>query len=127
MIRHRLWLDDVRRPLPGFDLWARTAEDAREYMRLHEVEAVSLDHDLGGHDLDPDADETYLFRGDAEDSGLRFAEWMIKHDIVPRTVYIHSWSPVGAENMQRAFDNAAQRGLISNCPVVRRVPYQVPN
>ena len=43
---HRLWLDDRRRPPWGYDLWAKTADQAIELLLAHDIEHASLDHDL---------------------------------------------------------------------------------
>lgn len=50
-----------------------------------DVTECSLDHDLGFHE--------------GADNGQELVEWMVKHDLVPETVTIHSWNPDGARYM----------------------------
>lgn len=100
----RLWHDDVRRPPFGW-VWARTNEEAKFILRASAVEVISMDHDLGGHDLDPDAPDTWLYKGpDTGECGLDLVDWMIHEQKVPETVYIHSWNGPGAQRMKKTFN-----------------------
>ena len=72
---HRLWLDDRRRPPWGYDLWAKTADQAIELLLAHDVEHASLDHDL--------AEEHYE---DADDPRPGYGE---PPRSIDRTRYVH--------------------------------------
>lgn len=50
-----LWLDDIRRPPSiGEWMWVRTIEDAKRAVTSHVFTTMSLDHDMGLEDRDPD-------------------------------------------------------------------------
>lgn len=93
----KLWHDDVR-PAPDGWVWVKTNAEAQEILLRYVVLECSLDHDLGG---EPDESvESMLQRGDSPNgSGLDLIRWMIAKDCVPPKVFIHSWNPVGAQNM----------------------------
>jgi hypothetical protein len=96
----KLWVDDIRRPPDETWKWARTNDAAREILAGGLVEEASLDHDMGHHDRDPDDEDSIFLRGDSEDDGVQLAKWMIARRVVPGKISIHSWNPVGAENMK---------------------------
>lgn len=99
----RLWHDDVRKPPPGW-IWARTNDAAKEILTNNQVKVISMDHDLGGHELDPDAPDTWLYKGPSTaETGLELVDWMIFKAKVPETVYIHSWNGPGAQRMAKTF------------------------
>lgn len=101
----RLWHDDCR-PAPEGWVWARRNEDAQDILLTGNVVEISLDHDLGYHNIDfetlnPDeVIDAMQLRGQAEETGLDLVRWMVEHDLVPERVTIHSWNPAGARNMQ---------------------------
>lgn len=107
----KLWHDDVREAPSGW-LWARRNQDAK-YILLNywPISEISLDHDLGYHDVvlpeDPDElAEVLMLKGRSQETGLDLVEWMIEESRVPPKVTIHSWNPPGAEQMLRAFRTA---------------------
>lgn len=58
MIGEKLWLDDIRKPPEGFWVWARTIEDAKMIVLASDTfMEMSLDHDMGLQDHDPDLPE----------------------------------------------------------------------
>jgi len=76
----KLYLDDCRETPPGWRR-ANTAWEAIGLlilagMRGEEVEAISLDHDLG--------DES------TAGTGMDVLDWMLKVDIVPDDLYFHT-------------------------------------
>lgn len=107
----RLWHDDVR-PAPAGWVWARTNAQAKEHLLTGQVREISMDHDLGYHDVvmpddpkDPDAlMEILVLRGVSEDTGLHLAHWMVENHRVPSRIRIHSWNPDGAKNMAAVFN-----------------------
>lgn len=74
MRRVNMWVDDVRLPPEGFDVWCTTAELAIRFLDKHwsQVDVLSLDHDLGE---------------DSYGSGYGVIQWM------EEKVYVHSWEP----------------------------------
>ncbi len=107
-----LWHDDVRLPSQKFNLWARTNDEAKKFLEEEEIIHISLDHDLGGHDLDPHAPETWLFRGpDDGETGHDLLLWMIKTGHMPPFITIHSWNPAGARKMMDSIAYCHSSGL----------------
>jgi hypothetical protein len=105
----KLWHDDVRPPPEGW-VWARTNEAAKELLLTGKVEEISLDHDLGYHNVeipdDPDKlIEVLSLAGRAEETGLDLVHWMVQDPArVPSKITIHSWNPNGALNMAARFN-----------------------
>lgn len=97
----KLWHDDIRKPPSDDWTWARTNPEAVELLLTGEVEVCSLDHDLGFEDVDPDAPGAHMLRGSGPQTGYDLVRWMVSEEgVVPDTVVLHSWSPVGAERMR---------------------------
>lgn len=99
----QLWHDDVR-PAPEGWVWARTNDEAKRILSTSQVVEISLDHDLGFHDVeipeDPDEFITVMnLKGRDSQTGLDLVHWMVENDLVPETVTIHSWNPPGAQAM----------------------------
>lgn len=108
----KLWHDDVR-PAPEGWVWARTNQEAMHYLATGEVAEISLDHDLGYHDVDvpekpvdgdvmrwaDDVIDVLTLRGQSEETGLDLVKWMCREGLVPERVSIHSWNPPGARAM----------------------------
>lgn len=119
--RVSLWHDDVR-PAPKGWLWVRTNVQAQAALTNLDVWRISLDHDLGYHDVeipdDPDElMEVLMLKGQSEETGLDLVEWMIAEGHVPSVITIHSWNPAGAKAM-------ADRLLDSGLPIsVAVVPF----
>ncbi len=118
----KLWHDDVR-PAPRGWEWARTNTSAERILSgqagEYRVTEISLDHDLGGHDINMvppemggDADawfEKMYYRGGiacGEGCGCDLVKWMIKNDLVPSKVTIHSWNPARAKEMAALLNDA---------------------
>lgn len=100
----RLWHDDIRRPPDDSWLWARTNEQAIEMLRAGGIGEISLDHDLGLEDVDPDAEGAYRRAGSSPDgSGADLARWMCEHNVLPARVSVHSWSDTGVEAIVAIF------------------------
>jgi DNA-binding response OmpR family regulator len=75
-----------------------TAKDAIEWLSTEKYDIVFLDHDLGGG--------AYLESGPG--TGYEVAQYIAsdsKYNEVP--IIIHSWNPVGAENMKKLIPHAA--------------------
>jgi hypothetical protein len=101
----KLWHDDVRRAPEGWE-WARTNAEAKQLLSENDVEEISLDHDLGGHKIDPDHPAAIYFKGSDEDDGKKLVAWMIENDLVPPKVEIHSWNPAGRDEMAAMLNDA---------------------
>lgn len=114
----KLWHDDIR-PAPEGWVWARTNEEAQEYLLTGEVTEISMDHDLGYHDVvlpdNPDElAEVMFLKGQSEQNGEELAVWMCQEEIFPSKITIHSWNPDGARRMAQWFMSAGvQRIYIS--------------
>lgn len=115
----KIWHDDIRRPPEGWS-WARTNEEAKlRLLAVHDVEVISLDHDLGLENEDPDAENAWLRIGPCTDgTGLDLVDWMIENDCMPNEVIVHSLNSVGANRMIKTIKAAYERGFLSN-PALR--------
>jgi hypothetical protein len=117
----KLWLDDVRTPPTGpdglwqsirckfavwFDLplvvrhrnewiWVKTAAQATRMLETHEVERISLDHDLG----DEKAESGY--------DVASWIEWRAADGTLPRLQWdVHSMNAVGRGKITEALRSA---------------------
>ena len=106
-----LWLDDVRPAPDGWTL-ARTAQEAIDLIDQNgsKIEAVSLDHDLGAS-----PDDGLFARGTSLETGLDVARHIAKTlpFALDTPIRLHTWSPVGAQNMQWALEAAGYRPVIA--------------
>jgi NAD+-processing family protein with receiver domain len=112
----KIWHDDIRPAPPGW-VWARTNHEAQILLETGSVEEISLDHDLGLQDLSEEQVETepeLLFgrRISPNGSGLDLVNWMCEKNLVPTRVTIHSWNPVGAQNMAARLNYFGHRCVI---------------
>jgi hypothetical protein len=107
----KLFLDDVRTP-PAFG-WVvvRTADEAIEYLKTHEVYFASLDHDLADEQypwnaipgINPDQWEHHMDKYPMtfkEKTGYDVILWMEENDVWPsHGVKCHSMNPVGRDRI----------------------------
>lgn len=90
----KLWLDDLRTP-PGNWYWAKTARKAIKQLGQGNVTEISLDHDLGKHEV-------------KNGTGYQVACWLEEQasignwSVVPAVIRVHSANPVGVGNMEAA-------------------------
>lgn len=94
----RVWLDDER-PTPNGWIRVKTPEEAIRLLETHEVEVISLDHDLG-------LDETRT--GYTVLNWLEFQVFTDKAFRMPK-VLIHTDNPVGRKNMLAALNSIYSR------------------
>lgn len=100
----KIWVDDIR-PAPQGYLWAKSVNEAIDYIRkysdyldfnMNRVQAVEL------IDLDHDAGDYACYGGDY----INILKWMEKEqkygNIYMRSIpiHIHSMNPVGVQNMR---------------------------
>lgn len=102
----KLWHDDMRPPPDDTWVWARTNDEAKTHLRSEAVEVASLDHDLGMEevdlrdmDIEQQIDVAIAQQERHSETGLDLVDWMVKEDLVPSIVRIHSWNPPGAQAM----------------------------
>jgi hypothetical protein len=87
----KLWVDDER-PAPDGWVWAKTSDEAIAHL-IHAdgfdvpMDAMSLDHDLGG-----------------EDTTRPIVLWLCENDWWPERVYVHTANPVGREWLEGMVD-----------------------
>ena len=104
----KLWHDDIRSPPDSSWHWARTNQEARELLARFEGRCtdLSLDHDLGLHDLDPSMFESpEVLVGQSADTGMNLVDWLLKnqHMMPTDTLRIHSWNQPAAAEMAARF------------------------
>ena len=81
----KIWVDDIRTPPDEDWVWCKTSENALGILISsrglgHDIEAMSLDHDLGD-----------------DDTSRSIVLWMCEADFWPVEVRVHSANPVGRE------------------------------
>lgn len=95
----KLFLDDTRRPPPGWVL-VRTPEDAIAQLQKHQVVAISLDHDLGLRDPQTGRERTgYDVLAWIEEQ-VALTDWR-----PPKEINIHTSNPSARPKMKRAADS----------------------
>ena len=109
-----LWLDDMRKPPWGYELWAKSYDQCVKLLLKHgdDIEHVSLDHDLSeehyatasteyteGQPIDRSA-----FK---EKTGYDILSWMHEHNHWVPDISIHTMNPKGAQDMMTKLQNRA--------------------
>jgi len=124
---NRLWLDDRRRPPWGYDLWAKTADQAIEMLLAHDVEHASLDHDLAeehyedGESLEP-IDRTRY----AHKTGYAVIEWMHTADHWVADIIVHTLNGRAADEMMEKVRRCAPAWVSCARVAFRSPPPQPP-
>lgn len=102
----KIWHDDIRYPPRKRDgtfevgwYWARTNQDAMRQLLNHDVDEISLDHDLGLHGEDPNEPFSENWQGQGDENGFDLVCAMLMLRVVPPKVTIHSWNDEGAALM----------------------------
>ncbi|AMA64226.1 cyclic-phosphate processing receiver domain-containing protein [Kurthia gibsonii] len=95
-----VYVDDLRDCPEGFTI-ARTFEEAVTLLEQHEVDILSLDHDLG-----EDAEGNLL------PTGYDLVKYFCEHGLRANKIYLHTDNPVGRENMYETLKGAKRRGFI---------------
>lgn len=105
----KLWHDDIR-PAPQGWIWVRTNEEAIEHLKTGAYTHISMDHDLGLDQIDPNENpEAIFFAGRSEaGNGKDLARWIAEHaDFLNfQFVRVHSWNPDGAKEMADILNDA---------------------
>lgn len=97
----KLWHDDIRRQPFGWE-WVRTNLAAQNVLRSGGVTEISMDHDLGLHEDNPDTPNAIYMMGPiqcGEGCGCDLIRWMIAEDLVPAKITVHSMNTVRALEM----------------------------
>jgi hypothetical protein len=126
----KLWHDDIRLPPDDDWAWARTNGAAVMYLVPVDghghmfVDTISLDHDLGLDNEDPNAEDAWLQMGHSPNgTGLDLIDWMIHNERMPLNVIVHTMNAPAGERMIRTLTNARDRGLISRKTTIIRRPF----
>lgn len=98
----RLWLDDLR-PIPdGYDVWAKTADEAIEILKAGDIVHCSLDHDLAEEHYsqpmgysDPPLNRSAF----KEKTGYAVVEWMHETGNWCPDISVHTMNPQGGQDM----------------------------
>jgi hypothetical protein len=129
-----VWLDDVRRPPFGYDIWVKTVAEVIEKLELaktslpagggvilpkskfHTVH-ISLDHDLTEQHYE---DAVWKGAGKAlpidrsryaEPTGLAVIEWMAKENVWVPSIWVHTLNERGSADMLDLLMKKAPRGV----------------
>jgi hypothetical protein len=95
----KLYVDDIREAPEGWQS-AEGFSEAVALLQYADVEALSLDHDLGLQNFDP------------EMTGYDIAKWMVRHCVWPKDIYCHSMNPVGRQNIIALLKHYAPAGVV---------------
>jgi hypothetical protein len=111
----KLWVDDIRRPPDDTWAWARRNHEALLILQSGEITECSLDHDMGLHEHDPDqpnADEERIpMEHQLEPDGRALVDEMIRRDLVPPKITIHSWNIYCANVMRKTLEAHGHRAI----------------
>src|SRR5579863_10016835 len=91
----KLYLDDLRLPPFGWEL-VKTADACIETLSSGGVEELSLDHDLAAEHYETNLQNESGYR---EKTGYSVVEWMVKNNVWPDRIIVHTMNPVGRERM----------------------------
>lgn len=91
---NHLFLDDFRACPKGFML-ARNADECKMMLRELSIDILSLDYDLGY----------------GEPTGLEVVEYMVKEQLWPQEVYLHTSSDYGRMQMYRLLSQHAPKTM----------------
>lgn len=102
----RLWVDDIREPPSDDWLWCHTVKDAKAMIHWYEHQYrddtiyIDLDHDAG----------IYASQGG---DYIKLLDWLEEQGIVDTGYFfhIHSFNPVGVENMRRIIQKNGWREI----------------
>ena len=97
-----VYLDDLRDCPKGFTI-ARDYNQAISLLTSHEVNILSLDHDLG-------EDE----QGNLLPTGYDLVKYICEHGLRANKIYLHTDNGVGRENMFHTLKGAQRRGFIDS-------------
>lgn len=97
-----VYVDDLRDCPIGF-VMAKTYQEAIYLLENHEVDILSLDHDLG-EDL----------QGNLLPTGYDLVKYICEKGLRANKIYIHTDNPVGRENMYQTLHGAKRRGFIDS-------------
>ena len=134
MLRHRIYLDDVRTPVdPGWIVVRNYEEFVQKVqdLGLENIELISLDHDLGDTAMQEWHRNVYYnyelnYDNIEEKTGMDCTKWLVNQWLDGRPyvqVNVHSANAIGSSNML---------GLIWNYCHIHRIPqtsirWQVPH
>jgi hypothetical protein len=103
----KLFLDDVRKPYDHTWDVVRSHAAFVDFINEHGCpDVISFDHDLAeehyehGH---TSGFQQFDYEAVKEPTGLESARWLITSGHLPSAVIVHSFNPVGAQNIAREF------------------------
>ncbi|GMK37166.1 hypothetical protein PCCS19_02190 [Paenibacillus sp. CCS19] len=108
-----LYVDDLRDCPDGFEL-ARTYGEAIHLLETHDVDILTLDHDLG-------EDEN----GVELPNGYDLVKYFCENGLRANKIYLHTDNPVGRRNMYETLLAAQRRGFIAEDIEIYHYPITV--
>lgn len=91
-----IYLDDIRACPEGWTL-ARNYDECIKLLQEGDCEYLSLDHDLGDFDDDPEK-EFFILEWK---TGYDVVKWMVENNVWPQiSITLHTANPVGRKNMR---------------------------
>jgi hypothetical protein len=99
-----LWVDDLRPIRKGFDIWAKTYQEAIKAIDKYNIVKISFDHDLG------EDSKMVAYGEEREGTGndvAKYIEMLAKTGKQGRIEYnVHSANPVGEKNILATMKSA---------------------
>lgn len=100
-----LYVDDLRQVPKNFEI-ARTYEEAIKILKNNTIDILSLDHDLG-----------------EEKTGYDIVKYICQNNCKVKRVYLHTFNPIGRENMYQVLLAARARGIIDKNIIINKYEY----
>ena len=99
-----IWLDDLRPMRKGFDIWAKTYQEAIDAIDKYNITKISFDHDLG-----PES-KMVIYGEEREATGndvAKYIEALAHKGKIGRVSWnVHSANPTGEKNITATMKSA---------------------
>lgn len=111
----KLWFDDKRTPLPGYNVWVKSAFIAIEQLKTNKYKEISLDHDVGPETLVGKGIDVVKFIEDAA----------FTKKLKPLKSYVHTSNMGVQTNMHTGLLNASRFWKRPDTAFIRHYDHEV--
>ena len=103
----KLWIDDIRTPPIGYDLWARNYDEAIKFITEHrnQITRISFDHDIASYDDYGNELTGYAI-------AVYIEQEVYYEDIDPKSIHeiqVHSSNASGNRKIVACFNNMKEK------------------